>query len=180
MDFQQSRTYNNIVSSYEGELMSSTEYQIYADRARQDGFVEIGNIFDTAARNQKEHARIWLRRLNNGIVPPTANNLLAASELEGRIGSETYREYARIALEEGYDDISALFSGIANIELNHSLTFRTAYENVIRDEVFCKPRQSLWICMQCGNIMSGNCAPEICPVCGFPQGYYRLYQAEEV
>jgi rubrerythrin len=175
MDFQQSRTYNNILNAYNLESIVSTTYQIYADRARQEGYVEIGAVFDVTARNEKEHARIWLRRINNGELPTTEENLLHSAEIEAEAGNVTYREYARVAREEGFNDIAALFNGIANIELNHNLTFQTFYDNVVRGEVFCKPAQVLWICMQCGNIMSAPCAPEICPVCSFPQGYYRIY-----
>lgn len=175
MDFQQSQTYKNLLTAYESELMSSTRYSIYADRARQDGYNEIGNIFDTTARNEKEHARIWLRQLNNGILPNTEQNLLDASREQLLSGSDIYREYARVAMEEGYREIAALFNGVGNIELNHDIVFRALYEEVVRGEVFCKPEETLWLCMQCGNIMSGNCAPERCPVCGFPQSFYRLF-----
>ena len=175
MEFQQSRTYSNLVSAYNAELMAATRYLIYGDRARQEGYIEIGNIYDTTARNDKEHARIWLRRINEGLLPTTEQFLLSSVEEETYAGNVMYREYARIAREEGYNDIAALFNGVANIDLNHSLEFRTLYENYIRNQLFCKPQQTLWICLQCGNILSGECAPEICPVCGFPQGYYWLY-----
>ncbi len=178
MDFQQSRTYRNLQIAYDGELMTSTKYELYGDTARLDGYMEIGNIFDITSRNEKEHARIWLRRLNNGVLPTTEQNLLDSTESETAVGSTEYREYARVAREEGYNDIAALFNGVANIELNHDLRFRSLYNDVVRGEVFCKPEATLWICMQCGNIMSGICAPEICPVCSFPQGFYRLYDNE--
>lgn len=179
MEFQQSRTYSNLQSAYEEELKASTRYSIYGDRARLDGYEEIGNIYDFFSKNDKEHARIWLRRLNEGILPTTSELLLASEQEENYAGNEMYREFARIAREEGFDDIAALFNGVANIDLNHGLRFRTLYEELERGEIFCKPRETLWICMQCGNIMSGECAPEICPVCGFPQGYYRLYTKNE-
>jgi rubrerythrin len=177
MEFQQSKTYANIQNSFERELMASTLYSIYSDRAEQDGYIEISSIYDTYVRNHKEHARIWFRRLHNGVIPDTQQNLLDSSTGELDRG-DIYREYARVAREEGYNDIASLFNGIANIELNHNLTLSTLYDNVIGGEVFCKPNETLWICMQCGNIMSGTCAPEICPVCGFPQGYYRVYTNE--
>lgn len=174
MEFQQSRTYSNLQNAMNYELNASTLFSISGDRARQEGYQEIGSIYDTIQRNTKEHARIWLRQLNNGTLPSTSEFLISDSNLEGSAGDD-YREYARIALEEGFDNIAGLFSGIANIDLNHSLQLRMLYENVVRDEVFCKPLERLWICMQCGNIMSGLCAPEVCPVCGFPQGYYRPF-----
>lgn len=174
MDFQQSKTYNNLQKSYERELMVSTLYDIFSDKATQDGYIEISNIFSTIVRNEKEHARIFSRKMNNNVVPDTQQNLLAAADYEIDT-SNLYRDYANTANEEGYSDLAALFNGIANIELDHNLRFRTQYNNVVSEEVFCKPTDTLWICMQCGNIMGGTCAPEICPVCGFPQGYYRVY-----
>jgi rubrerythrin len=180
MDFQQSKTYNNLLIAYNSELMASTKYELFADKARQEFYNEIADIFDITSRNEKAHARTWLLRLNDGVLPTTEQNLLDASEGEALTGSEIYREFARVAREEGYNEIAALFNGVANIELNHNLRFRTLYGNVVRSEVFCKPVEALWICMECGNIMSGICAPEICPVCGFPQGFYRLYDNETV
>ncbi len=175
MDFQQSKTYQNIMNAYNLEAVVNTRYLLYADQARLENYIEIATVFENTARNEKEHARIWLRQLNNSVLPNTDENLAACITYENDVGNNVYREYARVAREEGYNDIAALFNGIANIELNHGLRFQTLRENLVRGELFCKPEETLWICMQCGNILSGLCAPEICPVCGFPQGYYRLY-----
>jgi rubrerythrin len=175
MDFQQSKTYQNLRSAYERELMVSTLYDIFSDRAVGESYIEISNIFVTTARNEKEHARIFLRQLNNNMIPDTQQNLLTSAEFENETGA-LYRDYANTAKQEGYTDLAALFNGIANIELYHNLRFRSSYNNVITGEEFCRPEDRLWICLQCGNIMGGLCAPEICPVCGFPQGYYTLYQ----
>ena len=180
MDFQQSKTYENLLNALNVEQVVNTQYMLYSDQARSENYIQISAIYEAIARNEREHARIWTRQLNNGIFPNTEQNLLSSAEYEFFIANEIYREYARIAAEEGYDEIAALFNGISNIELNHNLIFRGLYENVVRGEVFCKPEQTLWICMQCGNIMNGLCAPEICPVCGFPQGYYKLYAPEGI
>ncbi len=174
MDFQQSKTYQNLQSAYERELMVSTLYNIFADKAVVDGYIEIANIFEITASNEKEHARIFLRKLNNDVIPGTEQNLLSAADYENET-STLYREFANTARDEGYSDLAALFNGIANIELYHNLRFRTQYENMVRNEVFCRPEERLWICLQCGNIMGGRCAPEICPICNYPQGYYALY-----
>lgn len=174
MEFQESKTYANLQSAMDRELRNSTQYDIYSDKAREQGYIEIGNVFTTIARNELEHARIWLKQLNNGEVPSTEQNL--ASSIETETLSDIYRRYAQVAIEEGYNNIAALFNGVANIELNHSLEFQVMYENVVANTVFCKPDEYLWICMACGNILSGKCAPEICPVCGFPQGYYKILE----
>lgn len=179
MEFQQSKTYSNLQSAFHYELNASTLFSISGDRARQEGYQEIGSIYDIVQGNAKEHARIWMRRLNNGTLPNTSDLLRSDSEMEKNAGNDMYREYAKTAREEGFDDIAALFNGVANIDLNHSLQLRTQYEYVVRGEVFCKQQERLWICMQCGNIMFGLCAPVICPVCGFPQGYYRPYSENE-
>ena len=179
MDFQQSKTYQNIQSAYHLELAASSIYSIYADRATDDNLIEITNTYITISRNEKEHARIFLKRLNNGTVPPTAQNLNDSSKLELN-AANLYRDYAKTAREEGFSDLAALFNGIANIELNHNLRFEALYENLTRNELLCKPESTLWICMQCGNILSGTCAPAICPVCGFPQGYYRVFNPSEL
>lgn len=179
MDFQQSKTFTNITNAFQLERTISTTNLLHAERARQEGYIEIGDVFDVTARNHKEHARIFWRRLNNGILPSTVDNLQDSGEQEAYLGYTLYREYAATAREEGYDDIAALFNGIANIELNHNLNFNHLRNNILNNEVFCKPKETLWICMQCGNILSGLCAPINCPVCGFPQGYYRLYNSIE-
>jgi rubrerythrin len=175
MDFQQSRTYVNLQDAFEGELISGGKYQIYGIRAREEGYIQIGNVYDIISHWELQHAIIWLRLLNGGTLPTTLENLVSSAQSEAVEGNNTYREYARVAREEGFDAIAALFDGVANIELNHDLIFQDFAEDIVNNEVFCKPNEVLWICINCGNIMGGLCAPEICPICGFPQGYYQLY-----
>lgn len=175
MDFGESRTYTNLSIAFNAEAIASTRDRIFADVARQEGYMEIGNIYDVTSRNNMEHARIWLRQLNQGTLPNTEEALLQSRENELYLANNQYQDYARIAREEGFMDIAALFAGIANIDYHQGTRFSRLYETIVQNEVFCKPVETLWICMQCGNIMSGECAPLICPVCGFPQGYYRLY-----
>lgn len=179
MEFQQSKTFQNLQKAYERELMVSTLYNIFGDQAVAEQYIQISNIFEVVARNNKEHSRIFLRRLNNGVIPNTQSNLLSSANFETNTAT-IYREYANTAKEENYNDIASLFNGIANIALNHDLVLRTQYDNIIKNEVFCKPQKTLWICLQCGNILAGDCAPQICPICGFPQGYYMLYPGAEI
>lgn len=175
MDFQQSRTFINLQSAFEDELKTSTLYEIYGDKARQEGYIEISNIFQITSGEEKIHALTWLRIIDGGEIPNTLQNLLDATDKESGTGNRTYREYSRVAREEGYNDIASLFDGVANIELNHELIFQTLADNIETNQVFCKPNEVLWICLSCGNILSGICAPEVCPVCSFPQGFYALY-----
>lgn len=178
MDFQQSQTYSNLQTAYQQELMASTKYSIYGDIARQEGYIEIGSIYNTYSLNNKEHARIWLRQIYQGALPSTEDVILDSIETENTFSNDMYREFARIALEEGYTDIASLFNGVANIDISHAAELRSFYTAIILNQVFCKPNETLWVCMQCGNIMYGECAPEICPVCGFPQGYYRVFREQ--
>ncbi|WFR56191.1 rubrerythrin family protein [Anaerocolumna sp. AGMB13025] len=175
MDFQQSRTFINLQSAFEGELISSSKYEIYGIRAREEDYQQIGYTFDVISHYQREHARIWWRLLNNGVLPNTLTNLLEAADAEDVRGNSIYRDYADIAREEGYDSIASLFDGVANIELNSEVIFRTFADEIQTNQVFCKNEEVLWVCINCGNILGGLCAPAICPICGFPQGYYQVY-----
>lgn len=172
MDFRNSKTYQNLLNAFYYELITSSQYDIYSIQARQETYIEIENIFITLARNNLEHARIWLKQLNNGSIPSTNENLRTAID---NLNKEMYNEYSIIAREEGFDDLASLFNGVANISVNHELILNTQLIDVETDRVFCKDSEVLWICQSCGNIMNSLCAPEICPVCAFPQGYYKLY-----
>jgi len=175
MDFQDSRTYANLQAAYNSELMSSSQYEIDSNKARREGYIEISDVFSTIAGQESAHAVIWSQILNNGSTPSTEQNLTNAVQYETYVANEMYPEFARIADEEGYSDIASLFKGVANIELIHEAEFNNLSENVTNNQVFCKTVAVLWICTNCGNVLSGICAPEICPVCGFPQGYYKVY-----
>ncbi|MGB8454566.1 MAG: ferritin family protein [Anaerocolumna sp.] len=175
MDFLQSKTFINLQSAFEGELISSSKYEIYGIKARQEDYQQIGYAFDIISRYEREHAIIWLKLLNNGEIPATLQNLSEAADEEGNRGNNIYREYAQVAREEGYSSIGSLFDGVANIELNSEVIFRTFADDIISDQVFCKNQEVLWVCINCGNIMGGLCAPAICPICGFSQGYYQVY-----
>jgi rubrerythrin len=172
MDFQQSNTFLNVQNAYEKELIACAKYELFGKRATQEVLVEISNIFDTTSTNELFISE-RLRRIIFDGTPSTLQNLTEASDEELADSSE-YREYSRIATEEGYAEIASLFNGIANIKLNHNYTFQSVITEIQSDQLFCKPQEGLWICLGCGNIMGGLCAPEICPVCGYPQGYYEL------
>lgn len=174
MDFQQSQTYKNLQSLYAELLQSSTKYNIFSIRAEKEVYIGIENIFSVASRNERFISEKVRSLLLNGI-PNTYQNLVEASNDESA-GSDLVRNYARVANEEGYTDISALFSGIANIMLNHTSTFQNSLQEFNNNQLFCRNNNRLWICLGCGNILAGECAPLVCPVCGYPQGYYELFQ----
>lgn len=174
MDFQQSRTYQNLQSAFEYETQSKSKYDIFSVRARQEVLLGISFTFDTLSRNDRFIAE-RLRNLINGKEPTTQQNLIEAEENELYAGNTMYREFSRIALEEGYGDIASLFSGIANIKLNHNFTIHTYSSELNNNTLFCRNEAKLWICLGCGNILNGLCAPTICPICGYPQGYYEFF-----
>ncbi len=174
MDFQQSKTFQNLQTAFDFEIRSKGTYDIFRVRADQEVLIGISFAFDTISRNDRFIAE-RLRNIIKGGAPNTQQNLEEAAENEYYAGNQMYREFSRIANEEGYGDIASLFSGIANIKLNHNLIFQTYFNQMQTDTLFCKNEARLWICLGCGNILSGTCAPTICPICGYPQGYYELF-----
>lgn len=174
-NFTSSRTYQNLVDAYNRELIMGTKYQIYGDRARRQGYQQIGNIFDETSGNEKSHAEIWLKFIiQSDQLPPTLNNLQESAQIENFEGTDLYLEYAQVAREEGYEDIANMFEGIAVIERHHYFRFNQLANNIETNQVFCKPTSTVWICLVCGNLVWSECAPEICPICKYPQGFYEL------
>lgn len=174
MDFQDSRTYLNLQTALENELRTNSLYGLYRKRSDQEVYLEISKIFETISRNA-EFIGERLRRILNAGDTNTFQNLIDAANTERFVASNIYNEFSRIAREEGYDDLASLFSGISNIKLSHYSTLQNTVINMENNRLFCQNQETLWICIGCGNIMSGLCAPEICPICGYPQGYYKAY-----
>lgn len=172
MDFQQSQTFANLQTALEDSLRANAKYSLFSKKALQDVLLEISFIFDTAERNEQFIAERLRNIISNG-TPSTLQNLTEASIDESE-ESNLYREFGRTASEEGYEDLKSLFNGIANIKLNHQSSFQSVINEIQNDELFCKPQESLWVCLGCGNVLAGDCAPEICPICGYPQGFYQL------
>ncbi|MGD9567713.1 MAG: rubrerythrin family protein [Sedimentibacter sp.] len=174
-NFAASQTYQNLQNAFNRELVASTKYQIYGDKARREGYQQIGNIFDETSGNEKQHAEIWLKFIiQSDQLPTTLTNLQDAAAVENYKGTDLYLQYAQVAREEGYTDIANMFEGIAVIERHHYFRFNSLANNIQNNQVFCKPNSAVWICMVCGNLVWDECAPEICPICGFPQAFYKL------
>lgn len=174
MDFKHSQTYKNLMTAFAGESKASTKYRIYGLKAREDGYEQMGNIFDETARNEQEHAEIWMKALKGGEVPDTLCNLKDAADGEHYEWTEMYPAFAETAHEEGYCEIAELFARIAAIEKQHEKRFCKLAHNIEHDEVFCKHCRQAWICMVCGNVTYAECSPEICPVCGHPQSFTEI------
>ena len=172
-EFINSRTYRNLQDALQRELTFSTTYKIYEEKARDEDYQQIGNVFGITADNEMEHAVIWSRFLMGGI-PDTLTNLQAAAAEENFEGTDLYIEYGRVAREEGYRDIANMFEGIAAIERHHYYRFNAFADNIINNQVFCKSVSTVWVCLKCGNLVWSECAPEICPICSYPQGFYEL------
>lgn len=179
MELKDSQTFINLQKAFDGELVVSSKYRIYGSKARSEGYQQIGDIFDETAHDDQEHARMWLKLMNNGEVPSTLENLENSVEtplfIEEDELTQTYQSYADTARKEGFTEIATLFDGVANIERDHNSRFRALIQNIVTDQVFCKKNEVVWICLNCGNLLWGKCAPERCPICFFPQGYYAIY-----
>jgi len=174
MNFTNSQTYKNLQNAYEGELKAGSKYVIYGAKAREDGYEQIGNIFDETSHNEREHAELWLKILNYGQMPSTLENLRDATTGEHYEWTKMYKNYAETARKEGFSQIANLFEGVGCIEKNHEERFDKLARNIETDKVFCKECEMTWICLNCSNSYKGKCAPKKCPVCGYPQGYYEL------
>lgn len=175
MEFKNSKTFQNVMKTLEGELKASTKYEIYGLKAKEDGYEQIGNIFEETSRNEREHAETMMKIIYNGEVPDTLTNLRDSSKGESHEWSGIYQEFAKTAQEEGYGDIANLFRNIASVEETHDYRFTTLADNIESNEVFCKKEEIWWVCLNCGFMYYGECAPIRCPLCGYPQGYFKAY-----
>ena len=174
MELIHSKTWKNLQTAFEGECKASTKYRIYGLRARENGFEQMGNIFDETSRNEQEHAEIWFKYLHGGEVPDTLDNLRDASAGEHYEWTEMYAGFAETARCEGFDDLAELFARVGRIEHQHEKRYNKLARNIETNEVFCKPYRYLWICMVCGNVTCAECSPEVCPVCGHTQSFTEL------
>ncbi len=168
-----SKTEKNLLEAFAGESMARNKYTYFASKARKDGYVQIAELFEETAANEKEHAKIWFKLLNGGIGS-TTENLKAAAEGENYEWTDMYDKFAREAKEEGFDQIAALFEGVAAIEKEHEERYRKLLQNIEDGIVFSRDGDTIWKCKNCGHICIGQKAPEICPVCSHPQSYFEV------
>ncbi len=172
MELKGSRTEANLMTAFAGESQARNKYTYYASKAKKDGYVQIAQIFEETANNEKEHAKIWFKLLHDGGIPTTVENLKDAAESENYEWTEMYAEFAKVAKEEGFDHIAALFEMVAKIEKEHEERYKKLLANIDGGVVFSKDNDIVWICSNCGHIHIGKKAPEICPVCAHPQAYF--------
>ena len=168
------RTEANLQTAFAGESMARNKYTFFASKAKKDGYVQIAKIFEETAANEKEHAKIWFKLLNGGI-DDTAANLKAAAEGENYEWTDMYDSFAKTAEEEGFPELAQKFRLVGEIERHHEERYRALLRNVETAKVFEKSEVKIWECRNCGHIVVGTAAPEVCPVCNHPQSYFELH-----
>jgi len=173
-DLRGTRTEANLAAAFAGESQAHTKYLYYASRARKDGYVQIADLFEETARNEKEHAKIWFKLLHGGSVPGTMENLRDAASGENYEWTDMYKGFAEVARAEGFDEIAALFEGVGAVEREHEKRYLRLLQNVEEGIVFSRDGEQIWQCANCGHLVVGKKAPELCPVCAHPQAYFMI------
>ncbi len=174
MELKGSRTEANLMTAFAGESQARNKYTYYASKAKKDGYVQIAQIFEETANNEKEHAKIWFKLLHDGGIPTTVENLKDAAAGENYEWTEMYAEFAKVAKEEGFDHIAALFEMVAKIEKDHEERYKKLLANIEGGLVFSRDGDMMWVCSNCGHVHIGKAAPEICPVCAHPKAYFMM------
>ena len=174
MELKGSKTEQNLLAAFAGESQARNKYTYFASKAKKDGYEQIAAIFEETANNEKEHAKIWFKLLNDGDVPTTTENLKAAADGENFEWTDMYDEFARVADEEGFKDIAEKFRGVAAIEKHHEERYRKLLKNIEDVVVFSNDDEKIWICRNCGHVVIGKKAPDVCPVCAHPQSYFEI------
>jgi len=171
-DLKGSKTYENLQYAFSGESQARNKYTFFASKARKEGYIQIAKIFEETAANEKEHAELWYKEFAG--IGSTAENLLTAAQGEHEEWTEMYKNFAKIAKEEGFDEIAARFLGAAGVEKTHEARYRALLSNIEEDKVFKRDEPVVWICQNCGHKMTAKEAPDECPVCAHPKGYFKL------
>ena len=168
------KTEQNLKEAFAGESMARNKYSYFASKAKKDGFVQIAAIFEETAANEKEHAKMWYKYLNGGKVSDTATNLADAANGENFEWTDMYARMAQEAREEGFDEIAQKFEMVGAIEKHHEERYRKLLKNIEDAVVFSREGDVIWQCANCGHIVIGKQAPEVCPVCDHPQSYFQI------
>jgi len=172
MELKGSKTERNLMTAFAGESQARNKYTYFASVARKEGYEQIAAIFEATANNEKEHAKLWFKEL--GELGTTAQNLLAAAEGENYEWTDMYDTFAREAEEEGFLAIARKFRMVAAIEKTHEERYRKLLNNVEMQKVFEKSEETIWECRNCGHLVMGKKAPEVCPVCVHPKSFFEV------
>ena len=170
--YEGTQTEKNLMTAFAGESMARNKYTYFSSKAKKDGYEQIAAIFLKTADNEKEHAKMWFKELNG--IGDTAENLNAAAEGENYEWTDMYEGFAKTAEEEGFTELAKKFRMVGAIEKAHEERYRALLKNVQMQEVFAKSEIKVWECRNCGHIVVGEKAPEICPVCAHPQAYFEV------
>ena len=174
MELKGSKTEQNLMTAFAGESQARNKYTYFASKAKKEGYEQIAALFLETADNEKEHAKIWFKLLNGGDIGDTATNLKAAADGENYEWTDMYAEFAKTAKEEGFNHIAYLFEEVAKIEKEHEQRYLKLLENVKDGKVFEAGEVKIWKCRNCGHIVVGTKAPEVCPVCNHPKAYFEI------
>ena len=173
MELKGSKTEQNLMTAFAGESQARNKYTYFASKARKDGYEQIAAIFEETANNEKEHAKMWFKLLNGGEISDTIHNLEAAAEGENYEWTDMYKEFAEVAREEGFTKIANLFEGVAKIEKEHEERYRKLLKNINDEVVFSSDNDTIWICRNCGHVVIGKKAPEVCPICNHKKSFFE-------
>ena len=168
------QTEKNLEAAFAGESMARNKYTYYASKAKKEGYEQIAALFLKTADNEKEHAKLWFKELHGG-MPDTSANLLDAAEGENYEWTDMYAGFAKTAEEEGFKELAAKFRLVAAVEKHHEERYRALLKNVETAQVFEKSEVKVWECRNCGHIVVGTKAPEMCPTCDHPKAYFEIH-----
>lgn len=174
MNLKGSKTEQNLRTAFSGESEARNKYTYYAEKAQEEGYNEIASIFEETANNEREHAEIWFKILHDGEIPDTTANLADAAAGEHYEWTKMYACFEKVARQEGFDCIARLFHMVGQIEKQHEERYREIAEILKNGELFARETPQVWICTNCGHVHIGTHAPEECPVCHYPQGYFVI------
>ena len=167
------QTQKNLEAAFAGESQARNKYTYFASKAKKEGYEQIAALFLKTADNEKEHAKMWFKELDG--IGTTAENLAAAADGENYEWTDMYEGFAKTAEEEGFSDLAEKFRSVAQIEKHHEERYRALLHNVETKAVFEKSEVKVWECRNCGHIIVGTKAPEVCPVCDHPQSYFEVH-----
>lgn len=172
--YKGTKTEENLKKAFAGESEARNKYDFFASKAKKDGYEQIAAIFAETALNEKEHAKMWYKELHGGAVEDTEINLEAAAAGENYEWTDMYAGFAETAREEGFEELAKKFEEVAQIEKSHEERYLKLLSNVREKKVFSRDGDVIWVCRNCGHIVIGKDAPEVCPVCNHPQSYFEI------
>jgi rubrerythrin len=174
MELKGTKTEKNLWEAFAGESQARNKYTFFASKAKKDGYEQIASLFEETANNEKEHAKIWYKYLQGGAIKDTKTNLDIAADGENYEWTDMYDRMAKEAQEEGFTEIAAKFKMVGQIEKSHEVRYRKLISNIDEGTVFSSDGDRIWVCRNCGHVIIGKKAPEVCPVCAHPKAFYEL------